>query len=188
MEIQGAGSGYNFAHLMNIENKKEQVEIKSLYTEKISADEAKAIREQVQMNALSYIFQSTSIQQNFFNPSEAFEQSMSDFQSFLRDIGYEGKPIAELSQEEAADLVSEEGFFGIEQTAQRIADFVINGAGGNEELLRAWREGMLQGFSEAEEIWGGKLPDISQETIKKATELVDKTMSDLGFSVIDTQA
>ena len=47
----------------------------------------------------------------------------------LSDIGYNGKPIAELSQDEAAELVSEDGFFGIAKTSERIANFVINGAG-----------------------------------------------------------
>ena len=51
--------------------------------------------------------------------------------------------------------------------------------------MRAGREGMLVGFKQAEEMWGGKLPEISQETMKAATELVDKAMTDLGFSIID---
>jgi hypothetical protein len=54
--------------------------------------------------------------------------------------------------------------------------------------MRAGREGMLQGFKEAEKMWGGKLPDISQQTMAKATEMVDKAMSDLGFSILDKQA
>ena len=188
MEIQGAGSGYNLNQMLQTENRKEQVEIKSLYTEKISVDEAKAIREQITMNSLSFTFQSTSVQQNVFNPSQATDKGVADFQSFLKDIGYEGKPIASLSQDEASALVSTDGFFGIDKTAQRIADFVINGSGGNEDLIRAGREGMLRGFDEAEQAWGGKLPDISQQTMKKATELVDQAMSNLGFSILNTEA
>ena len=65
---------------------------------------------------------------------------------------------------------------------------MINGAGGDESMLRAGREGMLQGFKDAESMWGGKLPDISQETMKKAVELVDKKMYDLGFSILNQEA
>ncbi|NCD12016.1 MAG: hydrogenase, partial [Epsilonproteobacteria bacterium] len=40
----------------------------------------------------------------------------------LADIGYTGKPLSELSQSEASELVSEDGFFGIAQTSERIAN------------------------------------------------------------------
>jgi hypothetical protein len=122
------------------------------------------------------------------NSQDQSAKDIQDFQSFLKDIGYSGKPIAELSKDEAAKLVSEDGIFGIKQTSERIANFVIAGAGGDENMLRAGREGMLQGFKDAEKMWGGKLPDISQQTMQKATEIVDKAMSDLGFSIIDKEA
>lgn len=163
------------------------VEVKSLFTEKISKDEAKEIKEQIQKSTNEMAFQSASVQSSLLRKEDDFAKEYDAFQTFLQEIGYEGKPIAELSQEEASALVAEDGFFGVEQTSQRIADFVINGAGGDEEMLRAGREGMLRGFQEAEEMWGGELPEISQETMKKALELVDKAMYDLGYSVLDTE-
>ncbi len=78
-------------------------------------------------------------------------------------------------------------FFGVTKTAQRIADFVINGAAGDEDRFRAGREGMIRGFKEAEEIWGEELPDISQKTMAMAIELVDKAMYDAGFSILDKE-
>lgn len=104
----------------------------------------------------------------------------------LSDIGYNGKPIAELSQDEAAELVSEDGFFGIAKTSERIANFVINGAGDDLEKLQAGRRGMLQGFNEAEALWGEKLPEISYTTMEKALAMVDARISELGGSVLDT--
>ena len=47
---------------------------------------------------------------------------------------------------------------------------------------------MLQGFKMAEDMWGGELPEISQITMQKATEMVDKAMYDLGFSIINKEA
>ena len=138
----------------------------------------------LQMQEQSFSFSYVSFDLQISTAEEKFQQNYDEFQSFLKEIGYEGGPIAELSREEAAELVSEEGFFGITQTAERIANFVLNGAGGNEELLRAGRSGILQGFKEAEEIWGGKLPDISYKTIEKATEMIDMAMHELGFSII----
>jgi len=103
----------------------------------------------------------------------------------LSDIGYEGKPIADLSQDEAKALVADDGFFGITQTSERIANFVLMGAGDDVEMLKAGREGILRGFEEAESMWGGKLPDISYETINKSVEMIDKKLSELGASVMD---
>ena len=121
-------------------------------------------------------------------PNNQIDLNQQDFQKFLKDIGYEGKPIAQLSQDEAKALVADDGFFGIDKTAQRIADFVINGSGGDESLLRAGRSGIMQGFEDAQKAWGSKLPDISQKTIEKATDLINQKMSDLGYSVLDTNA
>jgi len=104
----------------------------------------------------------------------------------LADIGYKGKPIGQLSQDEAKALVADDGFFGIPQTSARIADFVIQGAGDDLSKLQAGRSGMLQGFSEAEKLWGGKLPEISYTTMQKALEKVDARIKELGGNVLDT--
>jgi len=173
------------SNMLNIEAKTSTTNVKTNFTEKISKNEAQEIRAQITENARNMMIQSTNVQANVSNTKEVSNQ---DFKTFLNDIGYEGKPIAELSQSEATDLVSEDGFFGIDQTSQRIAGFVINGSGGDESMMRAGREGMLQGFKEAEQMWGGTLPEISQKTMQKALEMVDKAMYDLGFSVLDTEA
>jgi len=104
----------------------------------------------------------------------------------VSDLGYTGKPIATLTQDEASALVSEDGYFGVTKTSERIADFVVNGAGDDLEKLKAGREGMLKGFSEAEDAWGGKLPEISYTTMQKALEKVDARIAELGGSVLDT--
>ena len=131
-------------------------------------------------SSFSFEFQGSLIEDNFQKDYEAF-------QSFLSEIGYGGKPIAELSQDEAAELVSDDGFFGVQNTAERIANFVIMGAGGDGDMLRAGREGMLQGFQEAEAMWGGELPDISQQTMALATQMIDDAMHDLGYSILNEE-
>ncbi len=161
--------------------------VQTEFTEKISSEQASELRAQITQNANDMMLKSTTIQANITNSTDSFTKNYDDFQSFLSGIGYEGKPIAELSQEEAAELVSEDGLFGITQTSERIANFVINGAGGDEDKLRAGREGMLQGFKEAEAMWGGELPEISQKTMQAAIEMVDKAMSSLGFSILNQE-
>ena len=147
------------------------------------------LKSKLQKNSMSYSAVSIDVQFKITDTDKSkFDLNQENFQKFLKDIGYNGKNIASLSQDEAKKLVSEDGFFGINKTADRIANFVLSGAGDNEELLRAGKEGILQGFKEAEKIWGDKLPDISYKTIDKAVETIDKRMMELGFSLIDKNA
>jgi hypothetical protein len=97
----------------------------------------------------------------------------------LENIGYEGKPITELSQEEAKDLVSEEGFFGVNQTSQRVADFVFGFSGNDLELLQKGREGIVQGFEDAKKLFGGELPEISYKTQERTLALIDEKINSL---------
>lgn len=176
------------------ENSKTKIEvgnsktINTNFSEKISKDEAAELRAKITQNANEMMLKSTGVQFGLTSTTDSFTKNYENFQSFLGDIGYQGKPIAELSQSEAAELVSEDGIFGITQTSERIANFVINGAGGDEDRFRAGREGMLQGFKDAEAMWGGELPEISQKTMQAAIEMVDKAMHEAGFSILNQEA
>ena len=97
----------------------------------------------------------------------------------LQDIGYEGKPITQLNPQEATDLLSEDGFFGINQTSQRVADFVFSFAGDDLELLEKGREGIIKGFEDAEKLFGGELPEISYKTQERTLSLIDEKIASL---------
>lgn len=72
--------------------------------------------------------------------------------------------ISSLTPEEAQVLVAEDGYFGVEQTSERVFQFAVGLAGNDpsrrDEVLR----GIEDGFAEAEQAWGGKLPEISYQT------------------------
>lgn len=142
----------------------------------------------IEMREQSLTFSLVSFELQAATAEEKFLKDFEAFQNFLDEIGYEGGPIASLSAEEAEELVSEDGFFGIDKTAQRIADFVLGGAGENEALLRAGRQGILQGFDEAQAAWGGTLPDISHKTIEKAVEMIDMAMHAMGYAILEEEA
>ena len=106
----------------------------------------------------------------------------------LEKLQYNGKPLAELSPEEAQTLIAEDGYFGATKTAERIADFVLTGGGDNLERLQAGREGVQRGFQEAEQAWGGKPPEISYQTLTKALEMIDSGINKLGGALVDVRA
>ena len=101
--------------------------------------------------------------------------------SMLKEQGIEFKVldgekeinISELSQEEAVELVAEDGYFGVDQTSQRIVDFAIAVAGGDPSRLAAIKEGVEDGFNEALKAFGGSLPEISYDTLDAVMEKLD---------------
>lgn len=153
---------------------------------KLTEEEASSLKIEIKSFQISV---AKNALENFgFQEPKSFEEVYKDFQKALEEIGYEGKPIAELSQEEASELVSENGIFGIQKTSQRLSDFVINGASDDIDMLRAGREGIIQGYKEAEKLWGGELPEISKLTLEKALQDIDLKISNLGYDVINLGA
>ena len=123
-----------------------------------------------------------SVANDVFGDKDIFNflsgQESEDFLS-LSDLGYEGKAITELTSDEAQDLLSEEGFFGVEQTSTRVADFAIGVSGDNLEALQASRDGIVQGFEQAEKLWNGELPEISYRTQESTLALIDARIKEL---------
>jgi hypothetical protein len=78
-----------------------------------------------------------------------------------------------MTQEEAQNLVSEDGYFGVEKTSQRIVDFAINAFGQDPSKLEQMKDSIDKGFLEAQEAFGGSLPEISQHTYDAIMEKLD---------------
>lgn len=78
-----------------------------------------------------------------------------------------------LSQEEAQELIAEDGYFGVEETSERIFQFAIGVAGGDPSRIEAIRQGVENGFEEALDAFGGWLPDISYDTYDAVIQKLD---------------
>ena len=81
--------------------------------------------------------------------------------------------INEISQTEAQELIADDGYFGVEQTSDRIVELAIGIAGGDPSRLEAIKEGVEKGFQEALDAFGGSLPDISYDTYDSVMEKLD---------------
>lgn len=64
----------------------------------------------------------------------------------------------------ATEATSEDGEWGMRQTAERILSFAKLGIGDDPAQIATYRAAVDQGFKEAEKVFGGKLPDISYQT------------------------
>ena len=74
---------------------------------------------------------------------------------------------------QAQQDISEDGYWGVKQTSQRIFDFAMALTGGDEKKMEEMRKAFEKGFKMATESWGQKLPDISQQTYDATQKLFD---------------
>lgn len=77
----------------------------------------------------------------------------------------------------AKEDISEDGYWGVKQTSERIFDFAQALAGDDEEKMKTMKEAVEKGFKEATKTWGKKLPDISKDTYNAVMDKFDKYFS-----------
>lgn len=75
---------------------------------------------------------------------------------------------------DAEAAVSEDGYWGVSQTSQRIVDFAKALAGTSPEMAKTVREAFEKGYRQAEEAWGGSLPSICGQTYDRVMSLFDE--------------
>jgi len=167
---------------MNLENSSLNIEYKK-YTFEMSY--TKDSEDKVSGKNISEYYYA-KYQFEVFNFS--FDESKKQVETLsLADLGYTGKPIGDLTQDEAKELVGEDGFFGVKNTSKRLSDFVLQGANDDLDMLKAGRDGIIQGFNEAESLWGGELPQISYDTLDAALKAIDEQIAKLGGNILDTK-
>lgn len=69
--------------------------------------------------------------------------------------------------------IAEDGYWGVEQTSDRILDFAKALSGNDPEKADLLLDAFKKGFQEATKSWGDKLPDISQRTYNAVIEKFD---------------
>ena len=72
--------------------------------------------------------------------------------------------VDEATAKQAQEDISEDGYWGVKQTSERILDFAKALTGGDSSKVEAIRTAIEKGFSEAAKLWGDELPEISQKT------------------------
>ena len=98
-------------------------------------------------------------------------------QSNILEAIQEGK-FSEEDIEQAKKDTAEDGYWGVEQTSDRMVKFALALTGGDPDKLDSMIEAFEKGYAEAEKQWGGELPELTQRTreatLKKFQDLKDK--------------
>ncbi len=71
---------------------------------------------------------------------------------------------------QAKEDISEDGYWGVKQTSERIFDFAMALSGGDKDKMEDMLEAFEEGFRQATGAWGKELPDISQKTYDAVQE------------------
>ena len=108
-----------------------------------------------------------------------------DIWAFLRSGEYTVTP--EVKAQAQADI-AEDGYWGVEQTSDRIIDFANALTGGDPDKIEEMREAFKQGYKKAEETWGDALPEISKKTYDAVMEKFDKLAEEANGTANATDA
>ena len=83
---------------------------------------------------------------------------------------------------QAKEDISEDGYWGVNQTSERIFSFAAALSGGDKEKMQEMVKAVEKGFSEATKAWGKELPGITQDTHSAIMDKFDKWFEENGSS------
>ena len=90
------------------------------------------------------------------------------------------KNITPEDQAAAQEAISEDGYWGVKQTSERIVAFGKALVGGDPARAEEMRDAFIKGYQAAEKAWGGALPDISRQTYDAVMKLFDEWVGKTG--------
>lgn len=81
--------------------------------------------------------------------------------------------VSAAAKAQAEKDIADDGYWGVEQTSDRILDFAKALSGGDASKADELLEAVKKGFSQATKSWGKTLPDITQRTYDAVVEKFD---------------
>lgn len=69
--------------------------------------------------------------------------------------------------------IAEDGYWGIEQTSDRLVSMAIALSGGDTDKAEEMKNAIQKGFDKATKAWGEDLPQISKDTLDAAMKKMD---------------
>lgn len=81
--------------------------------------------------------------------------------------------VDEVTRKKAQEDISEDGYWGVKKTSDRIIDFAKALTGGDASKIGQMRDAFEKGFRQATKTWGKELPSISKDTYKAVMDKFD---------------
>ncbi|MCQ2498767.1 MAG: hypothetical protein MJ133_07255 [Lachnospiraceae bacterium] len=148
--------------------KSSEPEKKGTYTiNKMSAEDRAALVQQLKQDEIDRRSQLSSLVQKMFQG----QAGVSNLSQLFSPENLKNVSIEDIEQ--AKKDVAEDGYWGVKQTSQRLFDFASALAGDDVDKMKEMQKALEKGYKQAEEAWGGELPEISKKTLEAANKLFE---------------
>lgn len=97
-------------------------------------------------------------------------ENLTNLASTFREAAALASP-EEIAQAQAD--VAEDGYWGVEQTSDRLVSMAIALSGGDTEKADELKEAIQKGFDKATAAWGEELPELCQDTLDVTMQKMD---------------
>jgi hypothetical protein len=146
---------------------------------KLSAEDRQTIVEQLKADQEKRQSQLASLVSQMLNKQANTYGTATNMWQFLASGNF---TVDADTKAQAQKDIAEDGYWGVSQTSDRIVQFATSLAGDDTESLQKMRDAFIKGYKQAEDTWGGELPDISKKTYDAVLEKLDKLISPDGSS------
>lgn len=85
--------------------------------------------------------------------------------------------VSEAAKAQAQEDISEDGYWGVKQTSDRIVEFAKTLANNDSSKAGELLDAFKKGYQQATSAWGKELPDISSQTYDAVVEKFDQWMN-----------
>lgn len=134
---------------------------------KMSAEDRAALVKQLKADQESRQQQLASLVQQMMTKQATTYTNANDMWKFLAKGDFTVDAQTKL---QAQKDIADDGYYGVQQTADRLFDFASALAGDDVDKMKKMQAAMQTGFDQATKAWGQKLPDISQRTMDAANK------------------
>ena len=149
-------------------NKKSQADRDSI------VKQMKADAEQRQQQLMSIVQKTISGQAGAFGKATG-----DDFWKMLSSGNFTVDPA---TKTQAQKDISEDGYWGVKKTSQRLFDFASALAGDDVDKMKEMQSAIEKGFKMATKSWGKELPSICKDTFDATNKLFDDYYNSKGIT------
>jgi len=124
-----------------------------------------------------------SLVQKMFNKQGIKFSNSSEMYNILRSGKFTVDP--ETAAQAKKDI-SEDGYWGVEQTSDRMVDFAMALSGNDPAKADKMIEAVKKGYAQAEKTWGGELPSICKQTLETTISKLEEWRDGLNKDKTDS--
>ncbi|MGN0349937.1 MAG: hypothetical protein ACI4DR_10430 [Roseburia sp.] len=140
-------------------------------TDRVEQRDNSAIIAQMQADAEQRTAQLRSLVEKMMSQQGLTIAKADDMWSFLAEGNF---TVDAATKAQAEADIAEDGYWGVEQTSNRILDFAKALSGDNPEMADKLLDAFKEGFQAATKSWGKDLPDLSKRTYDAVLEKFDR--------------